>query len=153
MTSAKRYTRITKEEFEQFLAEINYDFEIVNHPSGEYVYEHSNPIKKHPEVSVRIFSTIDKRTDVSREKDSDAIRTVIWDDENEFALGGKTKTLRIKTWKKNLRDKIVETINDTNSMICQCKECNTGWLIEREGQYGKFLGCTRYPSCSYTEKL
>lgn len=28
-----------------------------------------------------------------------------------------------------------------------CPECEDGWLVERSGRYGHFLGCVRYPSC------
>jgi hypothetical protein len=39
----------------------------------------------------------------------------------------------------------------------QAKSCPTpgcgGMLREREGRYGKFLGCSNYPKCRYTEKL
>ena len=28
-----------------------------------------------------------------------------------------------------------------------CPECNDGWLIDRQGRYGKFLGCVKYPAC------
>jgi DNA helicase IV len=28
-----------------------------------------------------------------------------------------------------------------------CPECKDGWLVERTGSYGKFLGCVRYPTC------
>lgn len=28
-----------------------------------------------------------------------------------------------------------------------CPECEDGWLVERSGPYGRFLGCVRYPSC------
>ncbi|MBP0485048.1 UvrD-helicase domain-containing protein [Sagittula salina] len=28
-----------------------------------------------------------------------------------------------------------------------CPQCEDGWLIERSGSYGKFLGCVRYPTC------
>jgi len=28
-----------------------------------------------------------------------------------------------------------------------CPECTDGWLVERTGLYGRFLGCVRYPSC------
>jgi DNA topoisomerase-1 len=30
-----------------------------------------------------------------------------------------------------------------------CPECNEGELVEREGRYGKFVGCSRYPECKY----
>ncbi len=28
-----------------------------------------------------------------------------------------------------------------------CPECQDGWLVERAGSYGRFLGCVRYPTC------
>ncbi|HXA27212.1 MAG TPA: type I DNA topoisomerase [Candidatus Angelobacter sp.] len=30
-----------------------------------------------------------------------------------------------------------------------CPECEQGELVEREGKYGKFVGCSRYPECKY----
>ena len=29
-----------------------------------------------------------------------------------------------------------------------CPVCNDGWLVERSGKYGAFLGCVRFPHCS-----
>ncbi|MFO1089945.1 MAG: UvrD-helicase domain-containing protein [Hyphomicrobiales bacterium] len=29
----------------------------------------------------------------------------------------------------------------------QCPECKDGWLVERDGRYGRFLACVRYPAC------
>ncbi|MEZ5778861.1 MAG: UvrD-helicase domain-containing protein [Paracoccaceae bacterium] len=29
-----------------------------------------------------------------------------------------------------------------------CPSCMDGWLVERSGRYGAFLGCVRYPACS-----
>ena len=29
-----------------------------------------------------------------------------------------------------------------------CPECRDGWLVERKGRYGQFLGCVRYPACT-----
>ncbi len=29
----------------------------------------------------------------------------------------------------------------------KCSECENGWLVERKGQYGRFLGCVTYPRC------
>ena len=33
-----------------------------------------------------------------------------------------------------------------------CPKCNKGTLVLRQGQYGKFFGCTNYPECKYTEQ-
>lgn len=34
-----------------------------------------------------------------------------------------------------------------------CPECRDGWLVERGGIYGKFLGCVRYPTCVGKAKI
>ena len=34
-----------------------------------------------------------------------------------------------------------------------CPKCPDGWLVERKGKYGKFLGCTKFPDCDGRRKL
>ncbi len=34
-----------------------------------------------------------------------------------------------------------------------CPECEEGWLVERTGKYGEFLGCVRYPTCAGKAKM
>jgi ssDNA-binding Zn-finger/Zn-ribbon topoisomerase 1 len=34
----------------------------------------------------------------------------------------------------------------------KCPECSDGYLLERRG-YSRFLGCSNYPECSYTERV
>ena len=34
-----------------------------------------------------------------------------------------------------------------------CPECKEGIRVLRNGQYGKFYGCTNYPDCTYTYKI
>lgn len=34
-----------------------------------------------------------------------------------------------------------------------CPECEDGWLVERSGAYGRFLGCVRYPTCVGKAKI
>ncbi len=29
-----------------------------------------------------------------------------------------------------------------------CPKCESGWLVERTGRYGRFYGCSRYPDCA-----
>jgi DNA helicase-4 len=51
-----------------------------------------------------------------------------------------------------------ETSPDTKSCshcgetTTACPACDDGWLVERKGRYGAFLGCVRYPDCSGKEK-
>lgn len=34
-----------------------------------------------------------------------------------------------------------------------CPVCEDGWLVERSGSFGKFLGCVRYPTCTGKAKI
>jgi len=34
-----------------------------------------------------------------------------------------------------------------------CPSCTDGWLVERKGRYGAFLGCVRYPNCRGRKQL
>ncbi|WP_442971057.1 UvrD-helicase domain-containing protein [Roseovarius sp. D0-M9] len=49
---------------------------------------------------------------------------------------------------------------ETNEVRCgcaasypTCPECKDGWLVERSGRYGGFLGCVRYPTCIGKAKI
>ncbi|WP_406565968.1 UvrD-helicase domain-containing protein [Allitabrizicola rongguiensis] len=51
-------------------------------------------------------------------------------------------------------------VNGTTEVRCSCgasyptcPECDDGWLVERSGSYGKFLGCVRYPTCVGKAKI
>ena len=41
---------------------------------------------------------------------------------------------------------------DCGKSIKACPECD-GWLEIRMGKYGRFLGCTGFPACSYTRNI
>lgn len=58
------------------------------------------------------------------------------------------------------RDIPVRGGRSEEEMICSCgarypacPSCSDGWLVERKGRYGAFLGCTRYPDCKGKGKL
>ncbi|WP_299680592.1 UvrD-helicase domain-containing protein [uncultured Roseobacter sp.] len=34
-----------------------------------------------------------------------------------------------------------------------CPQCSDGWLVKRNGKWGKFLSCTKYPKCSGKQSL
>lgn len=49
---------------------------------------------------------------------------------------------------------------DTNLFVCSCgaeypacPECVDGWLVERKGRHGKFLGCVNFPKCEGKKSL
>jgi DNA helicase-4 len=39
------------------------------------------------------------------------------------------------------------------TLIETCPECRQGTLCNRSGKFGKFFGCSNYPSCKYTRDL
>lgn len=56
-----------------------------------------------------------------------------------------------------ISDNTKENIQVTNKEFKENIESNTcPWcgevLVERNGKYGSFLGCSNYPKCRYTKK-
>lgn len=54
----------------------------------------------------------------------------------------------------------VKKPTDPDNLICSCgaafpacPECTDGWLVERRGRNGTFLGCVNYPACKGTQNL
>lgn len=158
-SGAKKYKEITRNEFEEFLNENGYDWSFVHQKmnpdqlrnfTGELVYQVSGI--EESDLKLLVFSSIDTRTEKSRPKGSDAIRTVIWSKKHQRPVGGKTRTHRIGTWRSNLRPKIEELLDEWGKHVVECDECG-GWLVKREGEYGEFLGCVNYPDCDNTQQV
>ena len=42
---------------------------------------------------------------------------------------------------------------DCGAVFPACPKCPDGWLVERKGRYGRFLGCVRYPNCNGRRQL
>jgi hypothetical protein len=38
-------------------------------------------------------------------------------------------------------------------LIKKCPSCNYGYLRPTKGQYGKFMGCSSFPKCKYTQSI
>ncbi|MDX1217386.1 AAA family ATPase [Sinorhizobium medicae] len=54
----------------------------------------------------------------------------------------------------------VKRITDPDNVLCSCgaafpacPSCADGWLVERQGRNGTFLGCVNYPACKGTQNL
>lgn len=148
----RKYVQPTQEEFEIFLAGTPWDWETADTDAKEITYESGDFLSDSTDRVVRIFSTIEERTGRARSKGSDAIRTVIWDNNLNRPVGGRTKTLRIKTWRNNLREKLDSIEQETQQYIERCEECNSLMVI-RDGKYGEFYGCSEYPDCTFTKNI
>jgi len=42
---------------------------------------------------------------------------------------------------------------ETEKVGRPCPECHQGELVIRTGRFGKFISCSRFPDCKYTEKF
>ena len=54
---------------------------------------------------------------------------------------------------KNIKKEHIQNIknNIIKDGYIMCPKCG-GKLVERNGKYGKFIGCSNYPKCKYTKK-
>lgn len=147
------YTPITKAQFERGLyiirdriggGKIGYIRPTIPDNTKEYVYEIQTA---YPEIVIKIYSTIDVRSNVSRTIGTDAIRTVALY-KNKQLFYKATKTLRLKTWQDNLEAKLRE-IMDKIITVPICPVCGT-MMIQRKGRNGLFWGCINYPTCTKT---
>jgi hypothetical protein len=155
--SAKHYVRIGEGEFDEFIAGVVARHEVVDEPgTREKVYELPLPADG---LSIRVYSTI--QGGVGRDRGADAIRCVVWSDEIDGPVGGRRKTLRISTWRENLREKIEDLYaNYRDHVHGACPECGRGVLVERRpsGPQGwdAFLACSEWDGgdgCEHTEPL
>lgn len=151
--SQKEYVQPSKEEFEECLEATGHNWRIDDKaPTREYVYDCHEFMPNHTGIVLRVYSTIDERSDLARSKGSDAIRLVAFNRNVMRPMGGRKKTLRIKTWCKNLRKKIESMFDEFGDYVTECEECG-GWMVVREGKYGEFLGCSNYPDCDNTKEI
>lgn len=156
--SNRRYERISLVGFEQALDELPYEFHAVSGDDArrfdkEYVYAADVDSFLAPkDLEVRVYSSIDKRTNMSRDKGKDAIRTVVYSRDRGRMVGGKRHTKRTPGWARRLREKVEELMQDWEETVDICDECGD-YMVKREGQYGEFLGCLNYPDCENTRQI
>jgi len=147
----RRAESFTRDEFEEVLAETKHDWERKDYKwTKEWVYETKS---ENDTFVMRIFSSVDKRSNKSRPKDSDAIRLVVLHNEKEWPVMKEKRTNRIKTWSKNLKKKI-RNVESRKDELNFCGECGGLMLIKKAKDDGdKFFGCSNYPDCTNTESL
>jgi len=87
------YVTLTKQEFEDSLTKAG-EFDLVDLPRiHEYVYQAFTANKG---IAVRVYSTVDKSNDITREKGKDAIRVVFWDTINDRPMGKGKRIHRVE---------------------------------------------------------
>lgn len=98
----RKFTTITKEQFEDFLNKNNYSFVQVQVGAAEATYDIS--VKEEYPLKVRIYSTISSGE--SRDYGADAIRILVMNTVSNNIFMKIPKVLRIGTWETNLKNKL-----------------------------------------------
>lgn len=124
----------------------------------EYIYD-SNLGRINGKIcKIRIFSSIDTRSDRVRKNGRDAIRVNIVDKYNNTFLLDDERYRHIKRtsgWDKRLLKRINKYTSEFSSNISCCPECSSPLQI-KEGPYGNFICCSGWSAennCDYTKSL
>jgi ssDNA-binding Zn-finger/Zn-ribbon topoisomerase 1 len=142
--------RFTKREFEDALPK--------DKDSGENLWEyfrfdkgeHTYIVPVNENVAVMIRSSVNM-DGVAAESGADSIRLYLMDVESEQPLAKKVDawTQRTVGWQDRMIDKI-RTLYKKGLQMVTCPKCGKGRMVERDGRYGTFYGCSNYPKCRHT---
>jgi hypothetical protein len=158
LPSGRYYVQISEEAFDDFMEEELYAKYTKHVPAGskEVAYDIPTP---HDDLVIRVFSTIYRG--VSRDKDRDSIKAVVYDTSAGRLIDGRTKTLRIgptasnpRGWKGNLRPKILDLIKNWRRRNRLCENCGRRMHVVEPGRnddWPAFWGCPA-EWCDYTEE-
>ena len=142
--------------------------------AGKNKYYYTNPIRQNyghckalsellnlEESKIYNIVCIPSNAKLKIEHDGEIVR---YDTINEKILSYQkevlenTEEIYNKLASSNIKDKNIkrEHINNIKNNICKkdtnkCPKCG-GNLVERNGKYGNFIGCSNYPKCRYTQK-
>lgn len=107
-----------------------------------------------------VISTISKAVRKRKERIRDQVAEEVLSGLNiEIVIDSyKSKLAHIKYIKTDpIREEIdrlrVQLWGRDAVLMKECPKCKEGHLMVRKGQYGKFLGCTKYPKCDYTNNV
>lgn len=145
--SKSKFVRFTNDEFKAALSYVPGKIVAASVPAWEHVYDIHLQILK--DISVRIYSSVDKITGYSRDKGSDSIKIILIDDQKQVPISDVEKIFRTNGWSSRMNTKIKELIGYAASKMCP--NCNV-LMVKREGPHGLFLGCVNYPKCKQTKK-
>ncbi len=145
------FVTFSKSDFDEFMAK-HYPNSSLSPPSldtMEYIYLIPTTI---PNIIVKVFSSIDIRTNTSREYGSDALRVILYNTKINRPISHPRKShiKRMKNWRLYLKSAITESKNKVEFYNRTCPKCGNP-LVHRISKRGEFFGCSSYPQCIYTE--
>lgn len=149
-TTARRYINITRSEFESALSDMG-DFERVEY---DWTQEHVYEMRVRNVFIVRVYSSVDKRSDDTRSCGKDAIRVcLLYDKPGEDSgvepLAKQPHTKRMPNWVSNLTPKVESLLANVPGNIHGCDNCGSMMVIRTNGSTGEdFYSCL---GCRNTE--
>jgi hypothetical protein len=84
-------------------------WKVLNDNSGEYIFIF--PLSSAPHIVIKVYSSISKKNDIRRKKGHDAIRVCAVNNKENKGIVKSQKVLRIPTWRKNLKESILDVFN------------------------------------------
>lgn len=142
------YYQISREEMEEFMRE--HGFELVRvDGTFELVYSKDVNVSGCTDLQIRVYSSVTLAGCGAREVGEDAIRVILWSKEYSKGVGKNARVYRVKGWAENLEKRIESVLATSGRLRCGCG----GWFVERQGKFGRFLGCCRYPKCRNTAEV
>lgn len=152
--SETRYVPISYVDFKEVMNSIGAD-EVYIDDCWEYVWDRpviTNSGTVYP-YNIRIYSSIDIGTDMSRSKGTDAIRIALYDNRLERCVGGMSRRVfRTQNALTNVRHRTRALFSQVIDPNYQCHCCGAPMVV-RNGRSGSFKGCTRFPVCRGTREL
>jgi len=107
------YTEISLGEMQQVLA--NWDEVNGSSSTREYVYE--KMINENPKIVIKVYTSISKNNDSSRDKGQDAIRVCAVDLTNRRGWIKTVRVLRVNGWRNNLLKAISSVTFQSNKRL------------------------------------
>tara|TARA_R100000008_G_C3559081_1_gene155004 strand:+ start:526 stop:1041 length:516 start_codon:yes stop_codon:yes gene_type:complete len=133
--------------------------------ANEYVFErvikHENPedfmkaLKGDDfRYSIRIFSSVDRRTKKTREIGSDAIRVTLYDLKKDRPVKAERRVNRTVNAFSNMKERARELWKYVADGEHICPKCES-LLVKRTAKRSKkdFMGCSSYPACTHTQNI
>ena len=146
------FIKISRDNFNTFLNEYTLTTAspiMLDEPSSnEIIYE--IPTEKST-ITIKIYSSVDKFSGITRDIGEDAIRCVLFDFISQKPVGKAKRTHRMTNWKERLKEKLDELKEETKK-IQICKTCNSAMVL-RNSSRGEFYGCLSYPNCKSSMTL
>lgn len=154
----KTYTYVTKNKF----------YNPVKQALG-HMYEVKNSLKEWPYLKIvpiivftgtAAFVNVNTKNHVIHETDLlatiQSYKTIYLSDTDLQEVIKRIELLNVReyvddaTHVKNVREAKKDLYNKLSSGICP--KCG-GTLVERTGKYGRFIGCSNYPNCTFTTEF